>query len=381
MMSEKVYPKVVVVRKGLIGVVVLITTIIICIILINLYKASRINPSNEREFHQEVRQVASNNDMNWYQNKIINQPVMQQNVENKVHVQSVKTEKLLYSKAPSQVEEINTQDKEAVIKAMSAPITSNQITSDQHLSTPSEMPSMMTTAQTAPSTTEPDQNMQAEKISFRDSNNQINDSDYLGASLKNPISPYELQAGTIIPGMTITGINSDLPGQITGHVSSNVYDSISGRYLLIPQGSKLVGLYDSQIAYGQERVLVVWNRIIFPNGQSIDLEGMTGVDMSGYAGFNDQVNNHYSKIFGSVVLMSVLGAGAQLSQPQNSGNSFAAPSVGQTMAQSLGTNLSNTASMITSKNINVQPTLEIRQGYEFNISVKKDLVFPGPYKG
>lgn len=138
---------------------------------------------------------------------------------------------------------------------------------------------------------------------------------------------------------------------------------------------------DSQVAYGQERVLIVWKRIIFPNGQSINLQGMPGIDMSGFAGFKDQVNNHYGKMFGSVVLMSVLGAGAQLSQPQNNTNPFAAPTVGQTLAQSVGTNLANTATMITAKNINIQPTLEIRPGYTFNISVTNDMVFPGAYVG
>jgi type IV secretion system protein VirB10 len=177
----------------------------------------------------------------------------------------------------------------------------------------------------------------------------------------------------------ITGINSDLPGQITAQVRSNVYDSIAGNYLLIPQGAKITGLYDSQIAYGQERILVAWKRIIFPNGKSIDLQGMPGVDMRGYAGLHDQVDNHYGKIFGSVILMSLLGAGGQLAQPQNSNNPWQSPTVGQTVAQSLGTNIANTGTMITSRNINIQPTLEISPGYEFNISVTKDIIFPGSY--
>ena len=197
--------------------------------------------------------------------------------------------------------------------------------------------------------------------------------------VKNPLSNYEVQAGTIIPAVLITGINSDLPGQITAQVRSPVYDSISGRYLLVPQGARLIGLYDSHVVYGQERVLVAWKRIIFPNGNSINLEGMPGVDISGYAGFKDKANNHYGKIFGSVILMSFLSAGAQLSQPQQSADNNQPPTVNQMIAQSLGTSIASAGVAILNKNINIPPTLEIRPGYVLNVAVTKDIVFPGPY--
>ena len=155
---------------------------------------------------------------------------------------------------------------------------------------------------------------------------------------------------------------------------------MSGKYLLIPQGTKIVGRYDSQIVYGQERVLVVWHRLLFPNGQSLSLEGMPGVDMRGYAGFADQVNNHYLKIFGSVLLMSVMSSGAQLSQPENN-NMNNNPNISQTLAASVGSNMALTMDQITRKNLNIQPTLEIRPGYIFNIMVTKDLVFETPYVG
>jgi len=138
-------------------------------------------------------------------------------------------------------------------------------------------------------------------------------------------------------------------------------------------------LYDSQIAYGQERVLIAWKRIIFPNGQSINLEGMPGIDLSGYAGFHDQVNNHYGKIFGSVLLMSIISAGAQLSQPQQQFSNNSQLSVSQMIAASLGTNIMNTANMMTEKNLSIQPTLVIRPGYLFNVSITKDMVFPSAY--
>ena len=124
-----------------------------------------------------------------------------------------------------------------------------------------------------------------------------------------PLSPFEVKAGTYITAALETGIDSDLPGSIKAQVSENVYDTVSGNYILIPQGAKIIGQYDSKVSFGQNRALVVWNRIIFPDGSSIDLEKMSGVDISGYAGFSDKLNNHYLKIYGNAVLLSLMGAG------------------------------------------------------------------------
>ena len=379
-MNQKIYPKAVVLKKGIVGVIIIGVVLIVFLIIHNLYKSTHSQKVTQNQNNIKIERVVDQGDTNWYQDKTVRK------VENDDRLQTLPITQPINKSNPKQdlskVEDIaiSQQDQQNLLKAMGVPINSNQLVAETQ-------PNSFDSSNKAPmassnlNQTEADQNKQAEKKVFIQTNNQMIEDDYLNSMLKNPISPYELQAGTIIPGILITGINSDLPGQITGQVRSNVYDSISGKYLLIPQGSKLTGLYDSQVAYGQERVLVVWKRIIFPNGQSINLQGMSGVDMSGYAGFNDQVNNHYGKIFGSVILMSVLGAGAQLAQPQNNNNTFAAPSVGQTMAESLGTNLINTATMITSKNINIQPTLEIRPGYKFNISVTKDMVFMSPYNG
>ena len=135
------------------------------------------------------------------------------------------------------------------------------------------------------------------------------DDDYLENSKKKPRSPYEVKAGSYIPAALITGINSDLPGSVNAQVTDNVYDTVTGNYLLIPQGAKLVGEYNSNLTFGQKRVQVVWNRIIFPDGNSIDLEKMQGVDIAGYTGFHDKVDNHYLKIYGNAVLLSLMGAG------------------------------------------------------------------------
>ncbi len=220
-----------------------------------------------------------------------------------------------------------------------------------------------------------DPNGQGAKIDFL--NNPTKTPDLLPETLLKPISPYELRAGAIIPCTMISGINSDLPGMIIGQVRETVYDTATGNFPLIPQGARVVGRYDNGVTYGQERVLVVWNRIIYPDASSLDLDGMPGVDQAGYAGFNDEVNNHYLRIFGSAAMMSLFSAGIQLSQPQAANGQNISP--GQTMAGSIGQQMGETGRGVIQKNLNIQPTLEIRPGYLFNVMVSKDIVFPGPW--
>ena len=227
-------------------------------------------------------------------------------------------------------------------------------------------------------------NMQNEKDRFLSSARSGKSSDILPNPVRDPLSPFELQAGSVIHGALVTGINSDLPGEVTAQVTGNVYDSIDERFLLIPQGSKLVGKYDSKVSVGQTRVLMAWERIIFPDGRSIDLSGMEGVDLEGYAGFHDIVDNHYLKIFGNAILMSLVMAGAQMSQPGGGYglggmNSFSNPSMGQAAIGSVGQNMSMTMEQYLGNTMNIQPTLKIRPGYRFDITVTKDMVFPGPY--
>ena len=198
--------------------------------------------------------------------------------------------------------------------------------------------------------------------------------------LLNPLlkkrSDYSLMAGTLIPGLLLTGLNSDLPGQILGQVSQNIFDTVSGAYLLVPQGTKVIGEYDSRIVYGQRRVLIVWTRLIFPNGASISLEGMPGVDLSGYAGLSDQVNNHWGRLLTGVVFSSLLSASAQISQGRN--YSSIDPTYGELAAQGVSRNSNEVGQEITRRNLNVQPTLEIRPGYRFNVFVNKDIILK-PY--
>jgi type IV secretion system protein VirB10 len=198
----------------------------------------------------------------------------------------------------------------------------------------------------------------------------------LNQRLIQPTSPYQLMAGTIIPGLLLTGLNSDLPGQILGQVSQNVFDTVSGNHLLLPQGTKVVGQYDSRIVYGQERMLIVWTRLILPNGKSMSLEGMPGVDLSGAAGLIDQVNHHWGRLVTGVVLSSILGAGAQIAQ----GRTYSTfdPDYGDLAAQGFAQNINQVGQQITRKNLNIQPTIEIRPGYRFNVFVHNDMVLE-PY--
>lgn len=195
--------------------------------------------------------------------------------------------------------------------------------------------------------------------------------------------PLELKTGAVVPGVMLTGINSDLPGNMIAQVSQNVYDTATGKNLLIPQGARLYGIYDSRVVYGQQRVLIAWNRIIFPDGSSMSIGAMPGADMAGVAGFADEVNNHYPRIFGSAVLMSLVTGGmayAMDSANNNVGSSGNGTSMQDEMTSALAAQLGQTTTTLLQKNLNIKPTLEVRPGYQFNIVVTKDLVFRQPYQ-
>lgn len=202
---------------------------------------------------------------------------------------------------------------------------------------------------------------------------------YLQQEKQKPISKYELKAGWVIPATLITGLNSDLPGEVLAQVSQNVYDTATGKYLLIPQGTKLVGNYSSNVIYGQERILTAWTKLIYPNGDTLNLEKMGGIDQEGYSGFNDQVNNHYVRIFGSAFLLSSITAGIALADGDNRGQEYETNS-DKAISQAIN-QFSQVGAEIIRKNLNIAPTLEIRPGYKFNIFVTKDIVLePLPLK-
>lgn len=193
-----------------------------------------------------------------------------------------------------------------------------------------------------------------------------------------PVSPYIVQAGTIIPGALITGIRSDLPGQITAQVTEHVFDTPTGRFLLVPQGARLIGMYDSQVTFGQSRVLLVWTRLIMPNGRSIVLERQPGVDSAGYAGLQDQVDNHWGELFKAAALSTFLAVGTELGAgPDTNSNDSA---IIQALRRGASDSLTQTGQQVVRRSLNIQPTLTARPGFPVRVLVNRDLIL-APYRG
>lgn len=185
-----------------------------------------------------------------------------------------------------------------------------------------------------------------------------------------------LMAGSVIPAIATSGINSDLPGQVMAQVSQNVYDSRTGRRLLIPQGTKLIGSYDNNVSYGQKRLFIAWNRLIFPDGRSLDIGSMPGSNGAGYPGFHDKVNNHYMRIWGNALLLSVIGAGISYGTDRDRhGNNNNTTTFSSELSTSLASTFGQAITQTLQKNLNLSPTLEIRPGYRFNVVVTKDILF------
>jgi type IV secretion system protein VirB10 len=188
-----------------------------------------------------------------------------------------------------------------------------------------------------------------------------------------PASPYVLQAGAVIPAALITGIRSDLPGQITAQVTENIYDSPTGRILLVPQGTRVIGQYDNAVQFGQRRVLLVWNRLIFPNGRSIVLERQPGADAAGYAGLQDGVDYHWWDLAKAAGLSTLLSVGAELAVDDDDRLLSAIRNGGQDTINDAGQE-------IIRRQLNVAPTLTIRPGFPVRVIVTRDLVLE-PYRG
>lgn len=199
---------------------------------------------------------------------------------------------------------------------------------------------------------------------------------YVPDAYRRPLSPFEVKAGSIIPAALITALNSDLPGEIIAQVTEGVFDHATGRTLLIPQGSRLVGKYDSQVAYGQNRALIVWNRIILPDGRSIDLGVMTGADLAGASGLADTVNGHIGPVTRAIALstaVTVGGAIAQNASARSSGNLVLNDAAGGVSSQA-----SQVGQRFVDRELNRQPTIMVRPGWPFTVLVSKDLLLE-PY--
>lgn len=218
-----------------------------------------------------------------------------------------------------------------------------------------------------------DQNKKREHLEFyKQGANENTESIYKIEKLKNP---YTVLAGTIIPGVLINGMNSDLPGTILGQVSKDVYDTVTGEYLLIPKGTKIIGIYDTDTAFAQTRGAVIWQRLVLPNGDSMVLPNFAGSDKEGYAGFKDKKRSHYARVVWSSLLGAAAMGGLAAAADDNSDkNTFR-----ENAAQEMESNMSNVVNRIVDRNLNIAPTIIIRPGYKFNIIVDKDLILR-PYE-
>lgn len=199
--------------------------------------------------------------------------------------------------------------------------------------------------------------------------------DYVAKSIQRPLSPYEIKAGTVIPAALVTGINSDLPGEIIAQVTENVFDTATGHFLLVPQGSRLVGKYDSLVSYGQNRALVVWARLILPNGDSIDLEGMPGSDQAGVAGLQDQTNHHRWEFAGALGVSTLLSLGPSIAQAvAENGHSGSDTNVFTGPASGLGSSSSQVGENLLNRELNRPNTITVRPGWPLNVLINRDLV-------
>jgi type IV secretion system protein TrbI len=195
-----------------------------------------------------------------------------------------------------------------------------------------------------------------------------------GDRIEAPASPYVLQAGAVIPAALLTGLRSDLPGQVTAQVTEDVYDSPTGRTRLIPQGARLIGQYDAQIAFGQTRALLVWTRLIMPNGRSIVLERQPGADAEGYAGLEDEVDNHWGALFKAAILSTLLSVGSEV------GSSGSEDDLIRAIRRGGSDSVNQIGQRVVGRSLNVQPTITIRPGFPVRVLVTRDLVLE-PYGG
>ncbi len=192
------------------------------------------------------------------------------------------------------------------------------------------------------------------------------------ARLSAPVSPYVLLTGSVVPAALITGLRSDIPGQVLAQVTQDVYDSVSGRYLLIPKGARLIGEYDNAVSFGQSRILLVWKRLIMPDGESLILEKLSAADAGGYAGLQDRVDYHWAGIINAAAVSTLLGIGAQSGDPQSDS------ALVRVIRDGAGESINRAGQQIVERQLAVQPTITIRPGMPVRVILSRDLVL-APY--
>jgi type IV secretion system protein VirB10 len=229
----------------------------------------------------------------------------------------------------------------------------------------------------------PDPNGQAQKQNFLRGSDGGGSFTPQGYSANIPVPqqfPYELKAGTLIPGILISGINSDLPGNVIAQVSENVWDTATGKHVLIPKGTRVIGAYDSRVSFGQRRVLLVWNRLVFPDGTTLNIAGSSGVDQAGYSGLSGRVDEHWGTMFKAALFASVFVAGAEIVYDRDSSGNSDNKNPRDAAAESLAGSILDMGTKVMNRAADIQPTITVRPGKKMGIFVRQDVVFPFPYE-
>ncbi|RAN38166.1 TrbI/VirB10 family protein [Hyphomonas sp. GM-8P] len=231
----------------------------------------------------------------------------------------------------------------------------------------SELLALTATPAATPSgfTQQADTNLQDRKLDFVGEGGASDI--YNPQQVQDPLSPYQVMAGTLIPASLVTGINSDLPGTIIAQVTQPVYDTVKGQYLLIPQGARLIGRYQSEVSFGQDRALVVWDRIIFPDGSSIQISE-PGADGEGYAGLSDRTDHHWDRVFAAAGLATILGVGAELG-PSNENDDIV-----RAIRRGTTDTVNQAGQRVVDRSLGIQPTIRIRPGWPVRVVVTRDLI-------
>ncbi len=209
-----------------------------------------------------------------------------------------------------------------------------------------------------------DTNLQNRKLAF--ASGTPSSDIYNPNQIEDPVSPYQVMAGTLIPASLVTGINSDLPGTIVAQVTQPVYDTVTGQYVLIPQGSKLIGRYQSEVSFGQDRALVTWDRIIFPDGASIVISA-PGADAQGFAGLSDRTDHHWSRVFAAAGLATILGIGTELGSNNDS-------DLTRAIRRGTSDTVNQAGQRVVERNLGIQPTIKVRPGWPVRVIVTRDLI-------
>ena len=215
-----------------------------------------------------------------------------------------------------------------------------------------------------------DANLQSRKLAF--ASEAANSDIYNADRIEDPLSPYQVMAGTLIPASLLTGINSDLPGTIIAQVTQPVYDTVTGQHLLVPQGSRLIGRYQSEVSFGQNRALVTWDRMIFPDGASIVISA-PGADAQGFAGLTDRTDHHWDRVFAAAGLATLLGIGAELGDDTSD--------IAAAVRDGFTDSVSQAGQRVVDRNLNIQPTIRVRPGWPVRVIVTRDLILRPHPKG